>query len=296
MTRAPSPTVSRRWLALEMRRLRKERHLSQAAVADALGCQVPKVSLMENGQRPLQEADLETLIDLFQIPDEERQLYLDEFKNAQGKGWWELYDEDTVPTWYRDFIGLEQGAERIRAYQPAVIHGLFHTEDYAASLYRDATAGLSEEKIARRVEIRRRRQAVLDRKPEPPRLDVILDESALLRRVGDHATTKAQLERVVALCESNENITVRVAPFDRGGAYEAADGAFTIFSLPHGDPGVVYRERRTGAEFLDSPLEIDGHSLTFQRLSALALTPEESVAAINDRIWGRMPQAPLGTG
>jgi transcriptional regulator with XRE-family HTH domain len=284
MTRAPSPTVSRRWLARSIKGLRTEHRLSQAAVAKALGCQVPKVSLLENGQRPLQEPDLETLLGLFQIPDSDRQLYLDEFKNAQGKGWWELYDEDTMPTWYRDFIGLEQGAERIRAYQPAVFHGLFHTPEYAAALYRDATAGLSEEKIAWLVKIRRRRQAVLQRESGAPQLDVILDQSALLRRVGDDATTRGQLEHVVALCEANENITVRVAPFDRGTAYEAADGAFTILSLPHGDPGVVYRERRTGAEFLDTPLEIDGHSLTFQRLSARALTPDESIALMSDHI------------
>jgi len=87
MTRPTSPTVSRRWLALEMRRLRKERRLSQARVAKALGCQVPKVSLMETGQRPLHDADL---------PDESRHHYSDELENVRRTGWSKPYAADTA--------------------------------------------------------------------------------------------------------------------------------------------------------------------------------------------------------
>jgi transcriptional regulator with XRE-family HTH domain len=281
-----SPTVSRRWLALEMRRLREERNLSQRAVAKALGCQVPKVSLLENAKRPLQEADLKTLLELFKVPTEDHQQYFDELQNAHEKGWWEFYDEDTVPEWYGHFIGLEQGADRIRAYQPAIIHGLLQTAEYASEIYRDnASGGLSEEKVARLVEVRNRRQRRLREAAIPaPQLLVVLDEVALRRVVGSREIMQGQLEHVVELCEARENVTVQVVPFDRGGAYEATLGAFTILGFPFvSDPGTVYRERRSGADFLDSLLEIDDHSLIFGRLSErLALSARESLEMIRE--------------
>jgi transcriptional regulator with XRE-family HTH domain len=266
-----------------MRRLRTERRLSQAVVAKALGCKVPKISLMENEARPIQEDDLKTLLELFDVPDDERRIYFEEADNAHKRSWWEHYDDDTVPDWLERFIGLEQGAERIRAYQPAVVHGLLQTPEYIAGLFRDNIAEISEEKIGRLVEIRRRRQRRLSSGPRSPQLWVILDEAALRHVVGGPATMRAQLDHVVGLCKANENVSVQAIPFDRGAAYEAALGAFTVLSFGFAtDNGLVYRERQKGAEFLDSLLEVDDHSLRFQRLSELALSPSDSLDLLTE--------------
>jgi transcriptional regulator with XRE-family HTH domain len=294
MSSTSSPTVSRRWLALEMRRLRKQRRLSQAAVAKALGCQVPKISLLENGQRPLQDADLETLLQLFKVPDDDRKQYLEGLEVAHEKGWWELYDDATVPEWLAQFIGYEQGAERIRAYQPVVIHGLLQTPEYAAGVFTDARSELSEEKIARVVEVRLHRQRRFRTGTGAPRLSVVFDEAALRRVVRDAKTMAAQLDHLVDLCEEHANITVRVVPFERGGVYEAAGGPFTILSFPFAtDPGLVYRERRSSAEFLDDIVEIDEHSVTFQGLRDLALSPEESLQMLRDTAKSYAAERPL---
>jgi transcriptional regulator with XRE-family HTH domain len=293
MTRTTSPTVSRRWIALEMKRLRQQAGLSQAAVAKALGCQVPKVSLMENGQRPVHDDDLRTLLDLFDVSDDTRQHYIDESKNAHEKGWWEQppYDEHTIPPWYSRFIGLEQGAARIRAYQPAVIHGLLQTPEYATELFMDTPQGGSAEKIARLVDVRRRRQRVLETSTNPPELCVILDEAATRRLVGSPEAMSRQLRHLVSLCRANSNITVLVVPFESGGAYEAACGPFTILDFGFTDhPSLVYRERRSASEFLDSLVEIDDHSLMFERLTDLALSPRESLRMLSvgaERYHGR---------
>jgi transcriptional regulator with XRE-family HTH domain len=265
-----------------MRRLRETADLSQRAVAKALGCQVPKVSLMENGKRPLQEGDLKTLLEVFDVPDDDHQQYFDELQNAHERGWWEFYDEDTVADWYADFIGLEQGAERIRAYQSAVIHGLLQTPAYATALYQDPIARLNEEKVARLVDVRRRRQRVLRGDGDLRRLAVVLDEAALRHVAGDSRVMREQLDHVVELCESNDRIAVRIVPFDRGGgASAAAYGPFTMFKFTfETDPGLVYKELVSGSVFLDSLPELDKHSMMFERLSELALPPEESLAML----------------
>src|SRR6266545_3780154 len=184
MTRTTSPTVSRRWLAREMKRLREEAGFSQARVAKALGCQVPKISLMENEQRPVHDDDLKKLLVLFDVPADDHPQYLAEAANAHKKAWWERYDDYTMPEWLATFVGLEQGAERLRAYQPALIHGLLQTSEYATGIYRGLTGDWSEERIRRYVQLRRRRQQILLRDVDPPDLWVILDEAALRHVVG----------------------------------------------------------------------------------------------------------------
>jgi transcriptional regulator with XRE-family HTH domain len=282
MSSTSSPTVSRRWLALEMRRLREERRLPQARVAKALGCQVPKVSLMETGQRPLQDDDLLKLLDLFEVPGGERSQYLEELKNARKRGWWEdgKNEQTALPDFGR-FVGLEQGAERLRAYQPALFHGLLQTPDYARALFRESTAELSEERIQRFVDLRQLRQEVLRRTVDPLTLLVVLGEAALRHVVGGVDVMCVQLEHVVNLCHARKNISVQVIPFDRGGAYEAGHGAFTVLTFPFStDSGVVYMEHRANSVYLESFEDIDNYSLLFQRLSEMALTPAESLELV----------------
>jgi transcriptional regulator with XRE-family HTH domain len=285
VTRPTTAAVSRRWLAIEVRRLRRERHLSQATVAKALGCQVPKVSLIENGQRPIQDADLKSLLELFEVPTSDHDRYIAELQNSHERGWWEDYDTAIVPGWYRDFMGLEQGATRIRAYQPAIVHGLLQTAEYAAAIYRDhELAGFGEEKIARLVSIRSRRQQILEPKASSPELLVILDEGATRRVVGSPSVMRAQLQQIIAVCEANPRISVRIIPFSRGGAFGAAHGAFTIFGFPFaGDASLVYKERASAADFIDDPRELNDHSVMFRRLLGLALSPDESMATLAEQ-------------
>jgi transcriptional regulator with XRE-family HTH domain len=283
MTRTTSPTVSRRWIALEMKRLRQQAGLSQATVAKALGCQVPKVSLMENGQRPVHDDDLRKLLVEFDVPTEDRQLYLDEAKNAQEKGWWEHYDDHTVPPWFGDFVGLEQGAERIRAYQPAIVHGLVQTPEYTAAIYRGLTARRSEEVIRDLVQVRLRRQEMFLHPSDAPSLWVVLDEAAVRHVVGSPKVMQAQLERIVDLCQTRDNLTVQVVPFDRGGSYEAAYGSFTILSFPfRTDAGVVYMEHHLGGTCRETLSEVDKYSELFRQLSELALSPEDSLSMLGE--------------
>jgi transcriptional regulator with XRE-family HTH domain len=292
MSSTSSPTVSRRWLALEMRRLRETARLSQRDVADALGCQVPKVSHLETGKRLLQDADLKTLLELFQVADP--QAYLDEYANSQRPAWWDTINPDIAPDWYREFIGIEQGASRIRAYQPSVIHGLLQTADYARAMYRnDILGSRSEEEIARLVDVRVRRQERLTTDAEFLQLQIVLDEAVLRRVVGSREVMRAQVKQLLTLAAA-PNIQVQIVPFDRGGGYEAMLGAFTILTFPFpSDVALVYMERRDAAEFLDSFAAVSRYSLTFQRLvDDLALSEADSMSLLQDVVKSEKPLRP----
>jgi transcriptional regulator with XRE-family HTH domain len=257
--------------------------LSQADVARAINCHVPKISLIESTERNVQETDLQKMLTLLKVPEDKQSVYFDAVRNARKKGWWEIYSEHTIPQWIELFIGLEQGAERLRSYQTAIFHGLLQTPEYAAAILRSGMAeAWSEEKVARSVELRTRRQEAIWRETDPLHVSAVVDEAALRHVVGGRDTMQAQLEHVVDLVEKNEQVTVQVIPFDRGAALEANYGPFTILSFPSvTDPGVTYIEYRSGAVFLESIPEVDQHSIIFQQLQSLALPPDESMTKLS---------------
>jgi transcriptional regulator with XRE-family HTH domain len=273
-----SPTVWRRWLAFEMKRMRQRAGLSQADIARVLGSQVPKISLMEKGRRNVQRRDLEKLLPLFDVPQEHWDNYFTAADNAHKKGWWEIYDDRSVPGWQKRFIGLEQGAERIRTYQPAVLPGLFQTPEYAAAILQRTAPYSSQAKIEQLVEVRTHRQLALWRDVHPLRLSAIVDEAALRRVVGSRDVMRAQVEHLATVVAQCEHVDFRVVPFSRGGAYEAAYGAFVIltFGWPT-DPGVVYIEHPKNAEFLETLDATEDYSALFQGLEELALSSDQSV-------------------
>lgn len=269
-----SPTVWRRWIAAEMRRLREGSGRSQADAAEFLGCQVPKISLIEGGQRNIRDDDLQKLLVLYEVPESEWDYFKNAARRSREKGWWETYDDGNIPASLAQYLGLEQGAEQIRSYHPAIFHGLLQTPEYTAAVLEHSLTGFSPERIRRAASLRQRRQAVLWREEDPLRLSAVVDESALRRVLGGPEVMRAQLAHIVDIVSKYPNITVQLLPFDRG----VISAAFSVLSFPWAtDPGVVSLEQHGGATiYLDSIDEIDNHSYLFERLRAHALSPEES--------------------
>ncbi|WP_337661726.1 MULTISPECIES: helix-turn-helix domain-containing protein [Actinoalloteichus] len=277
-----SPTVWRRWLALELTRLRQEAGLDQKDVAKALRCTVGKVSYYETAERPVVIRDLdEVLLPLFNVPMERWPDYVQAAKNSRQKGWWESHGSDTLPSWFSLFIGLEQGASQARIYEAQFIPGLLQTRQYASALLRRSTAERAEDEIERAVQLRLNRQRVLSRSPEPLRLWTVIDEAALRRVVGSPQVMRDQLLHLAGAAEQPK-ITVQVIPFTRG-AHPGMTGPFVVIGFPWlTDPGVAYIEHRSGALYLEQPHEIEAHNVAFEHLCALALTPDESARMLRD--------------
>lgn len=286
MIETSSPTVWRRWLAFEIKRMRQKAGLSQAAVAMAIGSQVPKVSLIESGQRNIREKDLDKLLRLFEVPEHLWDDYFTAAKRAHEKGWWEIYDDEhTLPDWLQQFIGLEQGAQRLRTYEPAVFPGLLQIPEYAYTVLHGTSPAFSQAKIERLVEVRIRRQEALLRDNKPLRFSAIVDEAVLRRVVGNSEIMRSQLQHVTSVVRQYDNIGLQVVPFSGGGAYEATYGAFAILTFGWlTDPGVVYLERPSNAEFLESLAGTDEYSVLFQRLCDLALSPSQSVEMLQQTV------------
>lgn len=182
-----------------------------------------------------------------------------------------------VPGWLGHLASLEQGASQICTFEATTMPGLLQTADYATAVESADAAPLTDEDVARRVQGRLARQAVLDRQPDPLHLRVVLDESILHRIAGDRETMAGQLDHLVAVAQ-RPNIDLRILPLNAG---VFVFGSFALLASPDTEaPYMVVVEERAGAHYLDRAHELNAHTALFEHLTENALTPAESVDLI----------------
>jgi transcriptional regulator with XRE-family HTH domain len=273
---AVSPTMRRRRLAAELRRLRHEAGLSIEDVTAGLGWQASKLSRIENRQVGISTADLRKLLDVYNLEDQaSREQLTDMARRATERGWWQSFSSDVVPAALANLIGLETEARTIRSYEPELVPGLLQTEAYARAVMRAWQPGLTAAEIDRRVEIRLARQDVLRQLGAAPRASCIINEAVLRRPAGGNEVMHEQVE-VLAKESDPANVTVQVLPFNSG-AHPAMTGPFQILAFHDpGDLGVVHLESAMTAITLERPEELRRYDEIWGSLQARALSPEDS--------------------
>jgi hypothetical protein len=278
---AGSPSMRRRRLAAELRRLRNDNDLSIDDVAGTLKWPASKISRIENRQVGITTRNLRNLLDLYQVQD---QAYRDELlemaRRATERGWWQSYSGGVVPTDYANLIGLEAEAATIRTYESELVPGLLQTADYARAVIRMGHPADTSKEIERRVEVRLERQEVLVRAdPRPPKVSVVLNEGVLQRRVGSPEIIRAQIEHLTKK-RDRANVVVQILSFSAG-EHPAMVGPFTMLTfLDAADPGVVNVENHIGSYTLERPDEIQAYDEIWGTIQAKAVSPDDSRAVM----------------
>ena len=270
-----SPTVRRRRLALELRRLREAARLTCEEVAEHLECSASKISRVETGRVSVSPRDVRDMLELYGVPESQRESLVQLARDSRQKGWWHAYS-DTIQPQFAAYIGLESAASEIRNYEVSLIPALLQTEDYArAAISADLVSGRPED-VDRMVEFRMARQPALTR-DDPPKLWAVLDEAALHRRVGGAGLMRMQLEHLLEVSRL-PSVALQVIPF-AGGAHPAMGRPFIVLVFPERiDPDVVYLEELTRAIYLEDVEEVDKYNMFFNHLQATALSFDESAA------------------
>src|ERR1022692_3971687 len=272
-----SPSVRSRQLAAALRRLRELAGLTGEQVSERLGWSAAKVSRIETGRTAIAPADLQLLLDVYDLSGTQRERLSDLGRSARQRGWWDAYTDILGPE-YATLIALEAEAESVDWYAAQIVPGLLQTEDYARVMVQSTLLISPPGEIERRVQVRMTRQRVLTRE-DPLRLLVVLDQTVLRKKVGGAAVMRRQLERLGEAARS-PNVEIRVLP-DAVGAHPAVTGEFTILHFPEPSaPDVVYIENMTSNLYVEHEAEVFRYNLALDRLRSLALRPEDSQAMI----------------
>jgi transcriptional regulator with XRE-family HTH domain len=275
--RRSSPTLGRRRLGMELRRLRDQAGVKIETVADRLDCSSSKISRIETGHIGASPRDVRDMLLIYGVNDQLTEELLQVARDARQKGWWQMYGTALTGA----YVGLEAAASRLKAYEAQLIPGLLQTPDYTTEVVRAARPNITIELLQRRIEIREKRKSLLFQ-DDPLDLWVIVDEAAFRRRVGGTMIMAAQLMHLLERAQE-PNITVQVIPFDRG-AHGGMEGTFTILEYQEDVyQDLVFVENAVGGLFLEKDGDLDRYQALFGILQETALPPDQSLELISRR-------------
>lgn len=273
-----NPTVRRRRLGQELRRLRELKGMTAEEVAERLLVSQSKISRLENGRRSISQRDVRDLCGVYEVEDQRIVDSLMEMaRDSRQQGWWHTFGD--IP--YSVYIGLETDAESLRVYEPQLVTGLLQTRAYAEALVQGALPETSPADIEKRVQVRMRRQERITAENSPLRLWVVLDEAALKRVVGSKLVMREQLDHLIEMSQL-PHVTVQVLPFEVG-AHPGLNGQYAILEFTDAaDSSVVYLEGVTSDLYLEKAQDVQKYAVMYEHLRAQSLNVEQSRQYIAD--------------
>lgn len=272
------PTIRRRQLGIELRRLRDAAGSTREQAALALGCSPVKVTYMEIGRNTPNKPELIVLLQFYGA-DKEHLDTLEEIRQeASKRGWWSTA---RLPEWLAGYVGLEYDAVSMRTLDVEVIPGLLQTEQYARHIHH-AGGHLSKKEVEQRVAARLQRQQRLAVPDGGLQLSVVMSEGALHRCARQRDVGPGQLAHLLDQAQ-RPNIDLRVLPYSVGLVGTA--GPFILLKFPEGLlPEVAFQEHAIGGHLIDDESAVAWLSRIHDGLRDQALGCDESLATISEFI------------
>ncbi|ROQ66405.1 helix-turn-helix protein [Streptomyces sp. 840.1] len=272
-----APTVLRMILGRRLQDMRLAVGASLEDAAKALRVTPLTIRRLEKAEVALKPLYVEKLLETFGADRQEIDEFVDLAEQANEPGWWHSY-RDAVPSWFTAYVSLETGAQTLRTYEPQYVTGLLQTHDYARAVLRGGLPNGSDEELTRRVELRLRRQSLLERE-DAPTLWVVMEEAVLHRSVGGPDVMREQIERLLDVSEL-PHVSLDIVSFDAG-AHVGACAPFTYFRFAEPElPDIVYSEILSASVYLDQRVDVVAHLEAHSRM-ALLTSSEDSRALLN---------------
>ncbi|MFI9828129.1 Scr1 family TA system antitoxin-like transcriptional regulator [Streptomyces sp. NPDC051913] len=243
----------------ELRRRREGAGLTLSELGSTIFCTGSLVGQIECAQK---------------VPTREFSERVDAALGAEGffSGLVGLVLQSQLPSWFQPFAGMEAKAAYISSFQCQVVYGLLQTEEYARALLSVGHPDEVDEQVAARLE----RQRILSREAPPP-LWVVLSEAVLDQQVGGPAVMRGQLEYLLGFAK-NPWVQIQVLPSSVG-QHPGLMGSFTLLRFDR-DPDLFYADGYDQGHMTANPQVIRERSVSYARLQACALSPEDSAELI----------------
>lgn len=277
MAPRPRPTIRRRRVAREVRKLMDARGIKAARLAELLECQLPKVYKVLGAKAGFHPSDLKIVLRELEVDDESAAQLVQWNREARVRGLVQEHAE-AAPEYRRPYLGFEQDANTLAVFENELVHGLLQTEDYARTVTAAMAPGMADDEVHRRVRLRMARQQVLTG-DEPLTYWAILTEAVVRNAVGGPKVMADQVFRLIEIA-GLKNVTMQVLPFSAG-AHAAMGSPFAILGFDEEDDlDLVYVEDIATSHLLEKPEQLAAYTVAFNRLRAAALSPEGSIGLL----------------
>ncbi len=258
-------------LGKKLRDLRGEAGFKASEVAKRLEISTGRLSRIENGEVAPDIPLAKYLLDLYGIPVNDWEPWLEEIRAARKtKGWWQAYGVSS-----RGYVVLETAATRIRTFEITHVPGLLQTAEYVRTVSRYYSS--DPRTIENWVKVRMIRQERLRAGDDQLDLACVVDEGVIRRMVGSPELMREQLNRMVEV-SALPNVNLQVVPADCG-FHVGMEGAFTVLKFDRA-PDLAYVENVAGAFRIEKEDQVRPCNLAFDRIRSVALDPVASVELI----------------
>lgn len=274
----PGPTMRRRQLGAELRRLRNDAGITMEHAAAVLDCARSRIGHIENGRNSIRKPELKVILDLYGASDEEHETLEELRQQASKRGWSSTY---RLPSWLKRYVEMETDATTMRSFEGELIPGLMQTEQYARRVHTVAGDLIKPADLDRLVAARMRRQARLTDDETPLELSTVVSEAAFRRALGDAEIGLAQLAHVIELAQ-RPHVTLHVLPY-AAGLHSSMSGSFTVLTFDAGvAPPFGYQEHAIGGHVVDDRNAVKQLLDLWELLRTQALPADKSLAWLSE--------------
>ncbi|MEU6814093.1 helix-turn-helix transcriptional regulator [Streptomyces sp. NPDC046860] len=247
-------------LGLMVKQRREALGLKQNQLAKDVAVSNSKICRLENADGPPERRMVHDVIKQLRFDDAGREVMMMLLARALEPEWFQHRFNDITPDYLKRLLGLESMALSLTAYDVRLVTGLLQTPKYASRILQSGLH-LNEqdgEEMELRLAQRLERQSRVLGQAEPPRCVFLMDESVLMRRVGDDDVMHGQMVHLREYAD-HPYVTIRFVMLDRLIAGNAASMAGSMAELQFGRdglPDMVYSEGYEKADYHTRPSSV----------------------------------------
>ncbi|MFE2097382.1 helix-turn-helix domain-containing protein [Streptomyces sp. NPDC059468] len=179
--------------------------------------------------------------------------------------------------YFEKVLEAERHATAIEEWCPMLFPGLLQTPAYARAVILAGLPLSLDAEVDEKVNARMARAELFDADHHTPEYWVILRESLLTEPLLAAQDMTAQLDRIVELAD-RRRITPQIVPRKQK-TYPLMAASIMTMTFPDAPP-LVYTEASYNGDTIDDPALVEQYRKAYDRLRAVALSPDTSLAMI----------------
>lgn len=246
-----------------VRKLKEEREragLTQEEAGDNLHMKLQKLSRIENGQLPGYH-ELRAMLDLYDVPPAEQDLFKNLWERARERGWWKKYGLEEENT----YVAMEHEAALALEFHVGLVPELLQTKDYAR-----ACVGGDENQVT----VRMKRQYRVAGGVNPLVLHSLIYEP-VLRQGLDEEQTALLVERARL-----RNVTIQIVPQSLG-PLPAMTGSVVLFDFDdQEEPRIAFSRTPLGLTYSQDEYVTETVHSDLRDLAKRSMSPVDSLVLL----------------
>ncbi|MFC9929849.1 helix-turn-helix domain-containing protein [Streptomyces sp. NPDC127190] len=181
------------------------------------------------------------------------------------------------PAYFEKVLEAEKHATTIEEWSPMLMPGLLQTPVYARAVILAGLPLSDDADVEKKVSARMKRAELFEADHHTPEYWVILHESLITEPLLETADMTVQLDRIAELAD-RRRITPQIIPRTQK-AYPLMAASIMTMTFPDAPP-LVYMEASYSGVTVDDPALVERYRKAYDRLRAVALSPDTSLAMI----------------